>query len=126
MLMIGFFGVMLDGVFEGKLNVVFIDGLLMYLGLEGILVYQEEMMIVVLYGYFVVLWVSEVNGYNIYVFCVNCFYWWYFESWFYVDGVIFGMIYEMELYYGMLVCVIVGVGIVLMLVSMFNSMSGYY
>lgn len=123
--LIGFFGMMIDGVLEGVLSVVFVDGLLVYLGLEGLLVFFEEMMIVVFYGYVFIICVSEVNGVNVYVFCVNCFYCWYFESWFYVDRVILGRIYEMEFYYGMLVCVIVGVGLVLILCSMLESMFGY-
>ncbi|EDU0567686.1 LysR family transcriptional regulator, partial [Salmonella enterica subsp. salamae] len=119
-------GAMLDGVLEGKLNAAFIDGPLMHPGLDGMPVYQEEMMIVAPHGHPVVSRASEVNGCNIYAFRANCSYRRHFESWFHADGATPGTIHEMESYHGMLACVIAGAGIALMPASMLNSMPGHH
>lgn len=119
-------GAMLDGVLEGKLNAAFIDGPLMHPGLEGMPVYQEEMMIVAPHGHPVVSRANEVNGCNIYAFRANCSYRRHFESWFHADGATPGTIHEMESYHGMLACVIAGAGIALMPASMLNNMPGHH
>ncbi len=44
-------GTMIDGVLEGSLSAAFVDGPVMHPGLEGMPVYQEEMMIVAANGH---------------------------------------------------------------------------
>ncbi|WP_318367837.1 putrescine utilization regulator PtrR [Enterobacter sp.] len=119
-------GTMIDGVLDGKLSAAFVDGPLMHPGLEGIPVYQEEMMLVAPGGHDPVTRASQVNGANIYAFRANCSYRRHFESWFQADRATPGKIHEMESYHGMLACVIAGAGLALMPRSMLESMPGHH
>ncbi|WP_436858584.1 putrescine utilization regulator PtrR [Citrobacter tructae] len=119
-------GRMLEGVLEGHLNAVFVDGPITHPGLEGIAVYQEEMMVVTPHGHAAVNRASDVNGSSIYAFRANCSYRRHFESWFHADRAMPGTIHEMESYHGMLACVIAGAGIALMPRSMLESMPGHH
>lgn len=119
-------GTMIDGVLEGTLSAAFVDGPVMHPGLEGIPVYQEEMMIVAANGHPEISRASEVNGTSIYAFRANCSYRRHFESWFQADRATPGKIHEMESYHGMLACVIAGAGLALMPRSMLESMPGHH
>lgn len=119
-------GRMLEGVLEGHLNAAFVDGPITHPGLEGIAVYQEEMMVVTPQGHAAVNCASDVNGCSIYAFRANCSYRRHFESWFHADRAMPGTIHEMESYHGMLACVIAGAGIALMPRSMLESMPGHH
>ena len=119
-------GRMLEGVLEGHLNAAFVDGPITHPGLEGIAVYQEEMMVVTPHGHAAVNRASDVNGSSIYAFRANCSYRRHFESWFHADRAMPGTIHEMESYHGMLACVIAGAGIALMPRSMLESMPGHH
>lgn len=118
-------GNMLDGVLQGHLNAAFVDGPITHPGLEGMPVYQEEMMVVTPHGHPPVTRASEVNGSHIYAFRANCSYRRHFESWFHADRAMPGTIHEMESYHGMLACVIAGAGIALIPRSMLESMPGH-
>lgn len=118
-------GTMIDGVIEGRLSAAFVDGPLMHPGLEGIPVYQEEMMIVAAGGHAAITDATQVNGASIYAFRANCSYRRHFESWFKAAGAMPGKIHEMESYHGMLACVIAGAGLALMPRSMLESMPGH-
>ncbi|BBQ83896.1 MULTISPECIES: putrescine utilization regulator PtrR [Enterobacteriaceae] len=119
-------GTMTDGVLEGTLSAAFIDGPVMHPGLDGMPVYQEEMMIVAAHGHPPITRASDVNGASIYAFRANCSYRRHFESWFHADRATPGRIHEMESYHGMLACVIAGAGLALMPRSMLESMPGHH
>lgn len=119
-------GTMIDGVLEGTLSAAFVDGPVMNPGLEGIPVYQEEMMIVAPKGHPPVTRGGDVNGSSIYAFRANCSYRRHFESWFHADGAAPGRIHEMESYHGMLACAIAGAGLAMMPRSMLESMPGHH
>ncbi|MGK3329537.1 LysR substrate-binding domain-containing protein, partial [Escherichia fergusonii] len=119
-------GTMLEGVLEGRLNAAFVDGPITHPGLEGIPVYEEEMMIVAPHGHEPIHRACEVNGCNIYAFRANCSYRRHFESWFHTDNAMPGTIHEMESYHGMLACAIAGAGIALIPRTMLESMPGHH
>lgn len=119
-------GTMIDGVLEGTLSAAFVDGPVMHPGLDGMPVYQEEMMIVAAHGHPPITRASEVNGTSIYAFRANCSYRRHFESWFHSDQATPGRIHEMESYHGMLACVIAGAGLALIPRSMLESMPGHH
>ncbi|WP_330985270.1 MULTISPECIES: putrescine utilization regulator PtrR [Enterobacterales] len=119
-------GTMIDGVLEGMLSAAFVDGPVMHPGLEGVPVYQEEMMIVTPKGHPKVTRASDVNGTSIYAFRANCSYRRHFESWFHADRATPGRIHEMESYHGMLACVIAGAGLAMIPHSMLESMPGHH
>lgn len=119
-------GTMIDGVTEGRLSAAFVDGPVMHPALEGVPVYQEEMMIVTPKGHAPVNRASDVNGTSIYAFRANCSYRRHFESWFHADRATPGRIHEMESYHGMLACVIAGAGLAMIPRSMLESMPGHH
>ena len=119
-------GTMTDGVIEGTLSAAFIDGPIIHPGLDGMPVYQEEMMLVAPQGHPPITRASEVNGVSIYAFRANCSYRRHFESWFHADKAMPGRIHEMESYHGMLACVIAGAGLALIPRSMLESMPGHH
>jgi DNA-binding transcriptional LysR family regulator len=119
-------GTMIDGVTEGRLSAAFVDGPVMHPALEGVPVYQEEMMIVTPKGHAPVARASDVNGTSIYAFRANCSYRRHFESWFHADRATPGRIHEMESYHGMLACVIAGAGLAMIPRSMLESMPGHH
>lgn len=117
-------GDQIDGVLEGKLSAAFVDGPVLHPALEGLAVYEEEMVIVAPADHAPVTHAQQVNGANIYAFRANCSYRRHFESWFQHDRAIAGKIHEMESYHGMLACVVAGAGLALMPRSMLESMPG--
>ncbi|WP_435930316.1 putrescine utilization regulator PtrR [Dryocola sp. BD613] len=117
-------GDQIDGVLEGKLSAAFVDGPVLHPALEGLAVYEEEMVIVAPADSAPVTHAQQVNGANIYAFRANCSYRRHFESWFHHGQAIPGKIHEMESYHGMLACVIAGAGLALMPRSMLESMPG--
>jgi len=117
-------GTMLDGVLAGTLSAAFVDGPVVHPALEGMPVYQEEMMIVAPDGHAPIARARDVNGVNIYAFRANCSYRRHFENWFHADQATPGRIHEMESYHGMLACVIAGAGLALIPRSMLETMPG--
>ncbi|MEL4013657.1 putrescine utilization regulator PtrR [Dryocola clanedunensis] len=117
-------GDQIDGVLEGKLSAAFVDGPVLHPSLDGVPVYEEEMVIVTPGDRSAIRDARQVNGSDIYAFRANCSYRRHFESWFHHDGAMPGKIHEMESYHGMLACVVAGAGIALMPRSMLESMPG--
>ena len=117
-------GDLLDKLLEGDLEATFVDGPVLHPVLDGVPVYQEEMVIVAPLHHATVTRGQDVNGEILYAFRSNCSYRRHFESWFADDGAAPGKIYEMESYHGMLACVIAGGGLALMPRSMLESMPG--
>jgi len=117
-------GELLEKVLEGELEATFVDGPLVHPVLDGVPVFQEEMVIVAPGHHAPVTRGQEVNGEIVYAFRSNCSYRRHFESWFREDGASPGKIYEMESYHGMLACVVAGGGLALMPRSMLESMPG--
>ncbi|MDO7902247.1 LysR family transcriptional regulator [Pseudomonas sp. K1(2024)] len=117
-------GTMLEGVLSGRLVAAFVDGPVLHPTLEGIAVFEEEMMVIAPLNHAPIGRAQDVNGQNIYAFRANCSYRHHFESWFVKDHAVPGKIHEMESYHGMLACVSAGAGLALMPRSMLDSMPG--
>ena len=117
-------GTMIDGVLSGRLAAAFVDGPVLHPALEGVPVFEEEMVIIAPLNHAPVHRAQDVNGESIYAFRANCSYRHHFESWFTQDAAVPGKIFEMESYHGMLACVSAGAGLALMPRSMLQSMPG--
>ncbi|QNH76820.1 LysR family transcriptional regulator [Pseudomonas protegens] len=117
-------GTMIEGVLSGRLVAAFVDGPVRHPALEGLPVFEEEMVLIAPLGHAPITRAREVNGESIYAFRANCSYRHHFESWFTQDAAVPGKIHEMESYHGMLACVSAGAGLALMPRSMLESMPG--
>ena len=117
-------GTMLEGVLAGRLVAAFVDGPVLHPTLEGMPVFEEEMVIIAPLNHACITRAQEVNGEPIYAFRSNCSYRHHFEQWFLQDQAVPGRIHEMESYHGMLACVSAGAGLALMPRSMLDSMPG--
>lgn len=117
-------GDMIDGVVSGRLSAAFVDGPLRHPELEGIELFEEEMVLITPTSHAAVERAQDVSGKTVYAFRQNCSYRRHFESWFKADLATPGKIFEMESYHGMLACVTAGAGIAMVPRSMLESMPG--
>ncbi|MBN0977904.1 LysR family transcriptional regulator [Pseudomonas hygromyciniae] len=118
-------GTMIEGVLSGRLAAAFVDGPVLHPTLEGVAVFEEEMVVIAPLHHGPITRGQDVNGESIYTFRSNCSYRHHFERWFSQDGAVPGKIFEMESYHGMLACVSAGAGLALMPRSMLESMPGF-
>lgn len=117
-------GTMIEGVLSGRLAAAFVDGPVLHPSLEGVPVFEEEMVIIAPFNHAPIHRGQDVNGQSIYAFRANCSYRHHFERWFTQDAAVPGKIFELESYHGMLACVSAGAGLALMPRSMLESMPG--
>lgn len=117
-------GTMIEGVLSGRLAAAFVDGPVLHPSLEGVPVFEEEMVIIAPLNHAPIHRGQDVNGQSIYSFRANCSYRHHFERWFTQDAAVPGKIFELESYHGMLACVSAGAGLALMPRSMLESMPG--
>jgi len=117
-------GTMLEGVLSGRLVAAFNDRPGMHPTLEGMPVFEEEMVIIAPLNHAPVNRAQDVNGENIYAFRANCSYRHHFENWFVNDQAVPRKIHEMESYHGMLACVSAGAGLAMMPRTMLENMPG--
>ncbi|SDT30901.1 transcriptional regulator, LysR family [Pseudomonas asplenii] len=117
-------GTMIEGVLSGRLVAAFVDGPILHPTLEGVAVFDEEMVIIAPLQHAPITRGADVNGESIYAFRANCSYRHHFERWFSHDAAVPGKIFEMESYHGMLACVSAGAGLAMMPRSMLESMPG--
>lgn len=117
-------GTMLEGVLSGRLVAAFVDGPVLHPSLEGMPVFEEEMMLIAPLNHAPVRRARDVNGASIYAFRANCSYRHHFERWFVQDQSVPGKIHEMESYHGMLACVSAGAGLAMLPRSMLDNMPG--
>lgn len=115
---------MIEGVLSGRLAAAFVDGPVLHPSLEGVPVFEEEMVIIAPLNHAPIHRGQDVNGQSIYAFRANCSYRHHFERWFTQDAAVPGKIFELESYHGMLACVSAGAGLALMPRSMLESMPG--
>ncbi|NWA84299.1 MULTISPECIES: putrescine utilization regulator PtrR [unclassified Pseudomonas] len=118
-------GTMIEGVLSGRLAAAFVDGPVLHATLEGVAVFEEEMVVIAPLHHAPITRGQDVAGESIYTFRSNCSYRHHFERWFSQDGAVPGKIFEMESYHGMLACVSAGAGLALMPRSMLESMPGF-
>ena len=109
---------------SGRLVAAFVDGPVLHPTLEGMPVFEEEMMVIAPLNHPPVTRARDVNGSSIYAFRANCSYRHHFESWFVHDQAVPGKIHEMESYHGMLACVSAGAGLAMLPRSMLDNMPG--
>lgn len=117
-------GDILDALLSGKVSAGFIDGPSGHPLLEGVPLYDEEMLVIAPKSHAPITRAQDVSGEPIYAFRSNCSYRRHFENWFAADGASPGKISEMESYHGMLACVTAGAGLALIPRSMLESMPG--
>jgi len=117
-------GDMIDGVVAGRLSAAFVDGPLRHPDLEGIELFEEEMVLITPTSHAAVSRAQDVSGKTVYAFRQNCSYRRHFEAWFKADMATPGKIFEMESYHGMLACVTAGAGVAMVPRSMLESMPG--
>lgn len=117
-------GTMIDGVLAGRLAAAFVDGPVLHPSLEGVPVFEEEMVIIAPLNHAPIQRGQDVNGQSIYAFRANCSYRHHFARWFTQDAAVPGKIFEIESYHGMLACVSAGAGLAMMPRSMLESMPG--
>jgi DNA-binding transcriptional LysR family regulator len=117
-------GEMLDGVLAGRISAAFVDGPLHHPGLEGIELFEEEMVLITPSSHAPVNRAQDVSARTVYAFRQNCSYRRHFEAWFKADLATPGRIFEMESYHGILACVTAGAGVAMVPRSMLESMPG--
>lgn len=118
-------GSMIDGVLEGRLVAAFVDGPIKHPAIDGIPVFDEEMVIIAPSQHAPVRRGRDAAGEVIYVFRDNCSYRHHFEKWFAQDKAIPGKVREIESYHTMLACVSAGGGLAVIPRAMLESMPGY-
>jgi DNA-binding transcriptional LysR family regulator len=117
-------GDMLDGVLAGRISAAFVDGPLHHPELEGIELFEEEMVLITPSSHAPVNRAQDVSARTVYAFRQNCSYRRHFEAWFKADLATPGRIFEMESYHGILACVTAGAGVAMVPRSMLESMPG--
>jgi len=117
-------GEMIDGVLSGQYSAAFVDGPPRHPLLEGIPVFQEELVLIGALNHPAVMDAASISGSTIYAFRANCSYRRLFENWFARDNAVPGKIFEMESYHGILACVSAGAGLALIPASMLENMPG--
>lgn len=117
-------GDMIDGVIAGELIAAFVDGPIKHPALEGVPVFDEDMLVVAPSHHAPIRCGQDADGEMIYVFRDNCSYRHHFERWFAADGAAPGAIRELESYHSMLACVSAGGGLAVMPRSMLSNMPG--
>jgi DNA-binding transcriptional LysR family regulator len=117
-------GDMLDSVLSGQMSAAFVDGPLRHPELEGVELFEEEMLLITPSSHGPVSRAQDVSARTVYAFRQNCSYRRHFEAWFKADLATPGKIFEMESYHGMLACVTAGAGVAMFPRSMLESMPG--
>ncbi|MBF6637292.1 LysR family transcriptional regulator [Rouxiella silvae] len=117
-------GDMIDGIMSGQFSAAFVDGPPKHPEIEGVPVFDEEMVLISALNHPPVTRAREISGSTIYAFRANCAYRRLFENWFAQDDAAPGKIYEMESYHGIVACVTAGSGLALIPASMLEAMPG--
>lgn len=117
-------GDMIDGILSGQYSAAFVDGPPKHPELEGVPVFDEEMVLIAALNHPAVNRAKDISGSTIYAFRANCSYRRLFENWFANDQAVPGKIHEMESYHGIVACVTAGAGLALIPASMLDSMPG--
>ncbi|MDR3434940.1 MAG: LysR substrate-binding domain-containing protein [Rouxiella aceris] len=117
-------GDMIEGMLSGRFSAAFVDGPPRHPELDGVAVFDEEMVLIAALNHPPIQRAQDISGATIYAFRANCAYRRLFENWFAEDQAVPGKIYEMESYHGILACVTAGAGLALIPASMLENMPG--
>lgn len=117
-------GDMIEGLLAGRYSAIFIDGPTRHPQLEGVAVFDEELVLISSLNHPPVTHAAQISGATIYAFRANCAYRRRFENWFAREDAAPGKIFEMESYHGILACVSAGAGLALIPRSMLETMPG--
>jgi DNA-binding transcriptional LysR family regulator len=115
-------GEIIDGVLAGRFTGAFVDGPVAHPLLDGIAVFEEQLVLISAVDLSPITRARDVNGKNIYSFRENCSYRRRFVEWFRRDDSAPGKVFELESYHGMLACVSAGAGLAVLPRSMLESM----
>ncbi len=115
-------GELVDGLLAGRLDAALLDGPQTYAELEGIALFDEELLLITEAGHAPVRSARDVAGQPLFTFRPRCSYRRRLESWFAAERASLGPVMEIESYHSMLACVIAGGGVALMPRSMLDSL----
>ncbi|WP_263144343.1 LysR family transcriptional regulator [Pseudomonas sp. RIT-PI-AD] len=117
-------GELLDGLIGGRLDAALLNGSGDYPELEGMPLFDEDMLLITELGHPPVRSARDVAGRAVFTFRPRCSYRRLLEAWFAEARVAMGPLMEIESYHSMLACVIAGSGVALMPASMLDSLPG--
>lgn len=117
-------GDLIEGLIAGRLDAALVDGPLEYAELDGLPLFEEELVLITPVGHAPVNSALDVAGEAVYAFRSRCSYRRRLENWFAASRVAMGQVMEIESYHSMLACVVAGGGVALMSRSMLDSMPG--
>lgn len=123
-LLMGMMGWLIDCVCDFEVDVVLFVCLfeldMLFDMFEIVLIFCEDFVLFMLCGYLLVCMLCDVILLMLIVFECGCMYCKYVEQWYVVYGVKLVCVFEFGLYYVIVVCVVVGVGIVVVLCLVFD------
>ncbi|AYC33637.1 LysR family transcriptional regulator [Pseudomonas cavernae] len=117
-------GELVEGLIGGRLDAALIDGPMEYAELDGLPLFEEELVLITAAGHGPVASAADVAGESVYTFRPRCSYRRRLEAWFAASRVAMGQIMEIESYHSMLACVVAGGGVALVPSSMLASLPG--
>jgi DNA-binding transcriptional LysR family regulator len=117
-------GELLEGLLGGRLDAALVDGPLEFAELDGLPMFEEEMVLITEAAHGPVHSAQDVAGLEVYAFRQSCSYRRRLEAWFVASRVPMAPPMEIESYHSMLACVIAGGGIALVPRSMLESLPG--
>jgi DNA-binding transcriptional LysR family regulator len=115
-------GEIIEGVLAGRFTAAFVDGPVAHPLLDGMALFDEELVLISAAERGPITRAQDVNGESIYAFRQNCSYRRRLEDWFRRDHSVPGKIHELESYHGMLACVSAGAGLAVLPRSMLETM----
>ncbi len=117
-------GELLEALLASRLDAALVDGPVESGSLEGLPLFEEEMVLITEAGHAPVATAADVAGRSVFTFRSRCSYRARLEAWFAFYRVAMGRVMEIESYHSMLACVIAGGGVALVPLAMLDSLPG--